>query len=203
MYEISGYLEQQGNEGDDSLIVFERMGVIWFCVSDGAGGTGGGKFASLYVVTAFEGLSETNEFCCPEDFETFLMQIDKDIARENNCGEATAVLGRIESNIITGASVGDSEAWIFNKDYEYQITSLQNRKPLLGSGAAKPIGFGPIVLESALLVGSDGLFKYSKFNLLQQQMAAFGNAEKMANVAKLSTGALQDDVSIIVVRKNA
>lgn len=201
MYEISSYIEQQGKEGDDALLVLERAGVIWFCVSDGAGGSSGGKSAALYVVKAFEKLSESNECCRPEDFEAFLMKIDSEMSREKNCGEATAVLGKIESNIITGVSVGDSEAWLFNNDYEYQITSLQNHKPLLGSGFARPIGFGPTILESVLLVGSDGLFKYSKFNLIQGHLAALSNAEKIANLAKLGTGKLQDDVSAIVIRK--
>ena len=40
------------------------------------------------------------------------------------------------------------------------LTEDPDRKPLLGSGRAKPAPFGPYDLRGRVLLGSDGLFKY-------------------------------------------
>lgn len=199
MYQISSYLEQQNIQGDDSLFLMEQGGVIWFCVSDGAGGTAGAQAASFHIVKEFEEASSVGGFRGPEEFEELLRKFDIDMARDPDCGEATGIVGKIEAGNIIGASVGDSEAWVFNKKYEYQLTGLQNRKPLLGSGIAQPIGFGPMVLEAALLVGSDGLFNYTEMGSILGALKDNATAEDIAGLAKHAAGKLQDDLSLICI----
>jgi hypothetical protein len=61
---------------------------------------------------------------------------------------------------VLGASVGDSEAWLVGEATIARLTNGQVHKPLLGSGRAIPVGFGPVPLAGRLIVASDGLFKY-------------------------------------------
>ena len=74
-------------------------------------------------------------------------------------GETTTVLLIVDGNRLYGASVGDSEAWMLGTA-NLRLTASQQRKPLLGSGAASPVPFSA-VLDGVLLLASDGLFKYT------------------------------------------
>jgi len=124
-----------------------------------------------------------------------------ELSRESNCGEATAIIVKLDGASIFGASVGDSELWLFNKDYEYELTSMQILKPLLGSGRATPIGFGPMSIDQSVVLGSDGLFKYIKNKDLKSLISAKASATTVAELAKRDTGNLQDDISVICIRK--
>ncbi len=203
MFEFSSYLKQQNLKGDDALCLVEIGNSIWFCVSDGAGGTSGGDKASLYVIAAFKELTGVECFDSPDDFESFLRKLDLALSREPNCGEATAIVGKLVGNIIYGASVGDSEAWVFNCEYDYELTSMQNLKPLLGSGNSTPIGFGPISVDKSVLIGSDGLFKYVKHNEIKSLLSTKTTAIEIAELAKKETGKLQDDISTIYINKKS
>lgn len=199
MFKISSYLEQQNLKGDDALYVVEIGSSIWFCISDGAGGSGGGDKASLYVIETFKSLTSIEKFDSPEDFESFLRKLDLELSVESNCGEATAIIGKIEDVTVVGASVGDSQAWLFNREYDYELTSMQNLKPLLGTGNALPIGFGPFSVDGAVLLGSDGLFKYINHRELQALLSTKTTAREIAELAKEETGKLQDDISAISI----
>lgn len=202
MFTVYSYLEQQNELGDDNLYTVEIDGVIWFCVADGAGGTGSGYRASSYIIDAFKKLTLRDDVNNADDFESFLRAIDLELASEGFGGESTAVLGTVEDGVALGASVGDSEAWLFNYEYEYSLTSLQHAKPLLGSGKSIPIGFGPVEVEQFLLVGSDGLFKYSGYKDIRAQLSKGAFAVEIAALAKKETSRLQDDISVIIISKS-
>lgn len=201
MFTVCSYLEQQSEQGDDRLYVAKVGGSIWFCIADGAGGTGSGDRASSYIIEAFAELTRISDFNSADDFESFLRAIDLGLASEGFGGESTALLGKVENGIVVGASVGDSDAWLFNHEYEYLLTSLQYVKPLLGSGKSIPIGFGPIRIDLFLLIGSDGLFKYSKHQDIRSQVLNGSTAVEIAALAKKETGKLQDDISVILIGK--
>jgi len=76
-------------------------------------------------------------------------------------GQCTAVVVEISEGRVFGASVGDSGAWMLPGKAIVDLTENQNRKPLLGSDEASPMGFGPIEISGRLLIASDGLFKYA------------------------------------------
>ena len=63
---------------------------------------------------------------------------------------------------IAGASVGDSQAWMIDEGEIVSLTAEQNRKPLLGSGQAIPVGFNQPPLHGILVAGTDGFFDYAK-----------------------------------------
>lgn len=81
------------------------------------------------------------------------------------------------------------------------LTRDQKRKPLLGSGNAIPIGFGPLACVSRLLLGSDGLFEYvphERIRDLSNSLPLANAAAALVDAARLPSGALQDDVAVIV-----
>ena len=199
MYKLSSHLQQKSNTGDDCLFALEIGSTVWFCVADGAGGTGSGALASTYITQAFSELADIPEISEPDDFESFLRKVDLELLSQNTGGESTAVLGIVRSGMVTGASVGDSEAWLLNIEYELEITSHQISKPLLGSGRAKPIGFGPISLDKHLLIASDGLFKYVGLPILLRILNNATVAEELTRLAALPNGSYQDDASVILI----
>jgi serine/threonine protein phosphatase PrpC len=201
MFEFSSYLEQQNERGDDALYIVELDASLWFCISDGAGGTGEGEKASCYVVEAFKELTQIKGFDSSDDFEKFLRTIDAELSRESHGGECTSIVGKVLNGTVVGASVGDSEAWLFNLEYDYELTSMQNIKPLLGSGSSIPIGFGPMNVEQFMLIGSDGLFKYVKHKEIKYLLSSNTTAVEIAELAKKETGNLQDDISAIFINK--
>jgi hypothetical protein len=74
--------------------------------------------------------------------------------------ENTAVILTVDATI-TGASVGDSGAWLLRDSRIVDLTAGQRRKPLVGRGCA-PFRIEPIPFDGTLLVASDGLFAYAK-----------------------------------------
>lgn len=103
---------------------------------------------------------------------------------------------------VFGASVGDSGAWALTTDAIFELTGRQRRKPLLGSGSAEPIGFGPSFFNDRLLVASDGLLKYATRERIRR--AAFVQdvnvaADQLIAAARLPNGALQDDLALVIV----
>ena len=159
--------------------------------------------ASQHISKVFCELTSVQEFSEPDEFESFLRKIDLELLAENTGGESTAVIGIVRSGMVTGASVGDSEAWLFNTEYELAITEHQNLKPLLGSGGAIPIGFGPIPLDKHLLVASDGLFKYAELGKLRTKLNSATVAAELAKLSALPNGTYQDDVSVILIEKKS
>ena len=203
MYDVTSYLEHQRAGGEDALAVINTNDSVWFCIADGAGGIGGGSFASSMITTAFTKLAHESSITHPDEFESFLRAIDLELNSSPVGGESTAILGVVVSGVVFGASVGDSEAWLFNTEYQLQLTEFQIIKPLIGSGYAKPIGFGPMDLEHIMVVGSDGLFKYTNLKEMSGAVSQGESASQLAALSKKQTGYLQDDISVLVVRRKS
>jgi hypothetical protein len=79
------------------------------------------------------------------------------------------------------------------------LTRGQQRKPLLGSGRARPTTFGPVDLQGRLLLATDGLLKY----VLRDAIAAAAllpdvahAADQLVAAARMPSGALQDDIGL-------
>ena len=200
MIEVSSYVEQAGNSGDDSLAVVIVGDAIVVCVADGAGGISGGLDASRIVVQAAT-TAELSSFRTPNKFEEFLRQLDQTVYSDRDAGETTAIIAMIKNSIVLGASLGDSECWLISENSDYELTQLQNRKPLLGCGSASPVGFGPILIDGTLILGSDGLFKYTSLNKIKDCLVMPSvDAKSLINLAKQSTGFLQDDATAVVCK---
>ncbi|QPB82386.1 hypothetical protein CWC22_005050 [Pseudoalteromonas rubra] len=199
MYLISTNIEQD-EYGQDSLSTFVNSDEVYFCLADGSGGISGGKEASLFA-TSLVNIAKTEKFNSPDEFEAFLLSLDATISSDSILGETTIIVGKVSNNEVFGASVGDSECWILSNEFDYELSSHQIRKPLLGSGNSKPIGFGPINFSGTLLVASDGLFKYAVLSDIKELAHSnhLPQAIDYTRLAQLKSGTYSDDIAVIAI----
>jgi serine/threonine protein phosphatase PrpC len=166
-------------------------------LADGAGGMAGGREAAELVgARAKLGLAD------PEACVTELRRLDTVLHDTVSAGETTCVLLVVRGDSYFGASVGDSCLWALHSGACIEITRDQVRKPLLGSGMAKPVGFGPRPFNGRLLLASDGLYKYVPFKVMEQlalQSPLPKAADALVEAARLPSGDLQDDVAVVLL----
>jgi len=112
-------------------------------------------------------------------------------------GETTAIVIVLSAKGITGTSVGDSEAWLVGPSGIDDLTASQHRRRL-GSGAAVPAAFFRSPLDTVLVAGTDGLFKYASPDAIAVAARA-GSAQSLAALARLPSGRYPDDVAVALV----
>lgn len=197
-FETAQATQAQQSKCDDRLFVAYLEDRVVIAVADGAGGTGSGGAAAEAVVRA---VRDQAAHCSTEaDCVRLLAQLDHQISP----GETTAVVVDITTEHITGASVGDSSAWILHDGNITDLTSRQVRKPLLGSGNAQVTGFTSETLQGVLLVATDGLFNYAKPDLIQQsvyQTDFYAIPRTLIDLARLPSGTFSDDIGIVACRR--
>jgi serine/threonine protein phosphatase PrpC len=182
---------------EDRVKILEFDDGVVIAVADGAGGTGaGGQAADAVIreVMASASLERDSASWC-------------DMLRQTDCrvgaGEATCVVVGWSAGGIVGASVGDSRAWLLENDELKDLTKDQVRKPLLGSGAAQPVGFRHPPTQGLLLVGTDGFCNYVRRETLLKEILWIDFpvlASKLVEMVRLPSGALWDDVGIVACR---
>jgi len=180
--------------GDDRAEASRRPDGHLLVLADGAGGTSGGAEAADAVLNGARTSSLDSVSACIR----LLKDLDQ---RLTNVGQTTAVVIVVSDERIFGASVGDSSAWLIGFSDVLDLTQHQQPKPLLGSGDAMPIGFGPVPCFGRLLVGSDGLFKYVPHERIRNLVSTLPLQDAPAALvaaARLRSGALQDDIAVIV-----
>jgi serine/threonine protein phosphatase PrpC len=163
-------------------------------LADGAGGTSGGAAAADAVLAAAIAFVPNSALDCVR----FLQSLDRKLT---TVGQCTAVVVVLTDGEILGASVGDSSAWLVGPADVTDLTQHQKTKPLLGSGMAVPVGFGPVPLVGRVLLGSDGLFKYvshDRIAALASSLPFADTATGLVDAARLRSGALQDDIAVVV-----
>ncbi len=189
----------ESGEGDDRCEVLAYPNRVVITVADGAGGTGRGAEAAAAVLKRVAERSTTASF----DALDVLRDCDLELLRQGRGAETTAVVAVVDQNGISGASVGDSGAWLIETAAHLDLTRNQHRKPLIGSGDAAPVPFGSGPLMSTLLVATDGLLKYGDPARIRHILSTsdFDDAPKqlLASV-RLRSGALQDDTTVVICR---
>jgi serine/threonine protein phosphatase PrpC len=180
--------------GEDraAAIAFGRGHIL--VLADGAGGRSGGAAAADAVMSAARELAGSRH---PIDCCAILESLDTQL---QDVGEATAVLASWSDGVLSGASVGDSGAWLIDAAGCHELTIAQRRKPLLGSGAL-PVAFGPTRCTGRVLIASDGLLNYVAAARIQQLVKTLpleAVPAALIDAARLPSGALCDDISIIV-----
>jgi serine/threonine protein phosphatase PrpC len=167
-------------------------------VADGAGGTGNGAGAAEGLIAA---LTKLAGYAASTDWFDALCVLDDELSASG--GLTTGVVAFVDDDRIRGASVGDSSAWLISPTGELtDLTALQRRRPLLGSGEALPVQFKAERRGGRLLLASDGLVKYAtaeRICALATQGAVEEAARALANCVRLPSGALQDDVAVVIV----
>ncbi|WNG37908.1 SpoIIE family protein phosphatase [Archangium violaceum] len=194
MREIQGGVCIEGREDRAALFEYEE-GVV-AVVADGAGGTGRGAEAAQGVIDAVRRLGWSSS---TQTWVELLGRLNHSLSP----AQTTAVIVAVGPTALTGASVGDSEAWWFDGAAEYALTKEQRRKPLLGSGEAMPVGFFHEARGAGRLVlGSDGLWKYVRW---ERVLEALQNppqeaARRLLESVRYPSGVLPDDVAVVVCR---
>jgi hypothetical protein len=132
-------------------------------------------------------------------WQGILKSIDQSIPN----GQAAAVILDLQQGSTTLASVGDCEAWAIFESSIIRLSEGQQKKPLLGTGHAVPFVkvFGE--LHKPLILGTDGFFKYAKAELVPPVVLGakfFEIPRKLADLVRLRSGSLQDDLAIVCCR---
>lgn len=182
---------------EDRVGVFTSDDRTVIAVADGAGGVGSGDIAAETVLREIEAVWPRIQSA--DEWADALRQIDCRFP----AGESTAVVVDLRPYGIAGASVGDSEAWIITDGKPVGLTVNQNRKPLLGSGAAAPVAFISAPLDGVLLVATDGFWSYAKRDRLPAMIAQaefFAVPRQCVDLVRLPSGALWDDIGIVAAR---
>lgn len=191
---------EKGGRGEDRVLV-EHGGLRTLAVvTDGAGGTGGGAAAAAMTCSIAARRLQTGGTGTAEEWARCLYEVDRALVQTG--GQCTAVVVEISEGRVFGASVGDSGAWMLNGETVIDFTENQHRKPLLGSDEALPTGFGPIELSGRLLIATDGLFKYATESDIAKRAMGVPLSEAIDRLiagVRLKSGALQDDVGIILI----
>jgi hypothetical protein len=197
LYETAQYIEAGNDECQDRIKVISDESRKIICIADGAGGTGDGSRAAEHVIKEVE---RSYKFVqSPRDWQGILKSIDQNIPN----GQAAAIILDLKQDSATLASVGDCEAWVIFDSSIIRLSEGQHRKPLLGAGTAVPIvkEFG--ALRRPLIVGTDGFFKYAKAELVPPVVLGtqfFEVPRKLADLVRLRSGSLQDDLAIVSCR---
>jgi serine/threonine protein phosphatase PrpC len=202
MFQVAQLTAAYGRHGQDRVGAIECPIGLVVMLADGAGGTSGGaEAAETFSLWAKAYATRTPDVRGGAQWATLLEQVDRQIAAVN--GQTTGVIVAVSADGFSGASVGDSAAWIVGDDGFDNLTSGQAHKPLLGSGASKPIAFERSVTGGTLLVASDGLVKYAppaRICELARLPDLNEAARRLVDLVRLRSGALQDDVGIVLVR---
>lgn len=159
-------------------------------LADGAGGSADGAHAADAVIEAVA--ASEGDWC------DVLVNVDAGLGR----GETTAVILEVRPDMITGASVGDSGAWLIRGDDIVDLTEGQTRRPFVGAGCVPfAVHAGPLA-GGTLLVASDGLLRYASPRDIARiaggpDLAAAARA--LIELVRLPSGGLPDDVSVVLV----
>jgi len=139
-----------------------------------------------------------------EALNKLLVSLDQEMAALGAFGETTCVIAVLSDNGVIGTSVGDSGSFIFSKAGVDKLTANQICKPFLGSGRMIPISFTRDHFEGTLLIATDGLLKYTSQEKITAAIDAAdldAAARKLVDLVRYQSGALPDDVSVLLARK--
>jgi len=201
MFRVAQRIVGASGPGQDRAVVLAIDGGLVLAVADGAGNSGRGAHAAEAALRLLTERVAAGE----RDAAALLRVCDRALADEGSGGETTMVVVIVEDQGVTGASAGDSEAWLIEATGHHVLTQDQNRKPLLGSGRAEPVAFAAGPLTATLLLGSDGFFKYTDGSLARQ-LAIHEDLDaipdRMIDSVRLRSGTLQDDTTVLVCRRS-
>lgn len=207
MIQTGTYIEAAAGSGQDRMQVFDTGSRVCVALADGAGGMGGGTLAAdTAVQVAMDFVCNTPEVLGAPAWMKPFLEFDQQIGRTPHAGETTLLVADMSGRVVSGASVGDSGAWLVRGAEVFDLTQGQHRKPLMGSGDAVPVPFTAELRGGVLLAASDGLFRFTTREKIVEMLKAVSFAElprALVNLVRLRSGKLQDDVAVFVATERA
>jgi len=187
------YRVESSGPNEDRLLV-ERYGERTLAiVCDGAGNGGKGGVAAELAIAELGRIGQTKF----SDWMRALLAVDQLLKRQAQGGECTCVVVEIsDDGACRGASAGDSEAWMLTAGGDVRNLTAHQSRTRLGSGQAHPVSFRT-PLMGRLLLATDGLFKYARAADIRTRAAR--GVDALIEGVRLKSGALQDDVAIILI----
>jgi serine/threonine protein phosphatase PrpC len=208
MFDVAHLTPAAGKRGQDRVAVMRHASGIVVVLADGAGGTSdGAEAADTLLLWAQAYASRATDLTDAGQWAELLQRVDQQIASAN--GRTTGVVLALTDHGLTGASVGDSAAWLIPdgaaSGYDDLIAN-QAHKPLLGSGAARPVAFERATPSGTILIASDGLVKYAPPGRICE--VARGPdpeqaARQLVDLVRLRSGALPDDAAVVLIRRTS
>lgn len=190
-----------GKTNQDRVAVVTSNENMIIALADGAGGFGDGAFVAQFIVEkAIEAFNE-HILSGPLECASLLARLDQLLISQGEQGESTAVILMVWNGLIHGASVGDSGALLIQHNTVLELTEHQFRKPLIGTGQATPVAFGPTLFGGIILVASDGLFKYASMEKIISTIATNTSdttPNRLINLVRLGSNALSDDTTVAI-----
>lgn len=185
---------ESGGANEDRALVERRGERTLAIVCDGAGNGGQGGLAAELAVAELariwrEGLV---------DWARALLVVDQLLKRQAQGGETTCVVVNIsDDGECRGASVGDSGAWMLPRGSPVRDITAHQDRARLGSGQVNPVRF-KAQLSGRLVIATDGLFKYIRS--VDIHVYAARGVDALIERVRLKSGALQDDVAVILIQ---
>jgi serine/threonine protein phosphatase PrpC len=189
------------HEGQDRVEVMRLGDVTVMVVADGSGGMSGGAQAAEHALREIMKAARRRTLSDQTSWTSMLADADSEVARRT--GQCAVVAVALVADRIVGASVGDCGAWLVTVNGIDDLTDTQVRKPLLGSGEAVPVAFEAVLRDSTLLLATDGLLKYGRRDriaVLARGADLQVAVQLLAELPRLRSGALPDDVGVILCR---
>jgi len=189
------------HEGQDRVEVMRLGDATVMVVADGSGGMSGGAQAAEHALREIMKVARRKTLSEQASWTSMLADADSEVARRT--GQCAVVAAALVADRIVGASVGDCGAWLVGVNGIDDLTATQVRKPLLGSGEALPVAFEAILRDATLLLASDGLLKYGRRDriaVLARGADLQVAVRQLAELPRLRSGALPDDVGVILCR---
>jgi serine/threonine protein phosphatase PrpC len=191
-------IEAARGSGQDRAAVFDDARSTVIALADGAGGTRRGELAATTIIESIAAIPRSRTDWC-----AVIEALDGDPRLDG--GQSTAVVVAIArtTGLLTGASVGDSIAWLVRDGEIIDLTDRQQHKPLVGHGcAAMPLR--SVICAGTLVVASDGLWRYAAradIARLASSPDLDSAARALVELVRLPSGRLQDDVSVVLFRR--
>lgn len=202
---ISLYMDGVNKPNQDYAGYFTKDGVDFLFLADGAGGCGGGAKASQYLASFVQQNVSGHRIHEPKFLYELLTAADYSLLDNVPGSQTTAIVIAIKDDFLYVSSVGDSHAWIVDKYSIKSLTEGKSHKAFIGSGKVNPLVSKTYFHDGILILASDGLWKYASsdriIETLRQSPELLSSA-LLSDLARMKSGGLQDDISILLYRKS-
>lgn len=151
--EISASQRPAHDTSHDRLSVLRDAHRTLIALADGTESSAGAQTAAARTVDelarCFRNGSLPRD---PEDWVMVLEAIDHVVLGDPEAEETSALVILVQQGVVVGASVGNSLAYIVPAVGQAQLlTDRQHKEPSIGTGLARPVGFGPAQLDGKLI----------------------------------------------------